>query len=347
MTSNQSIISKEMQIVLAIVITIAASITLYMRLKKTTPPLSPMAVCLDEMAHIPEIGGLMKSQAREEAVDSQPLQGVELALTFNGMIRSKSLEDDIDYWCADEDRVENLDHLIRALNENQIPPTVDFVVGQSLDGSMVEHWLQSGNLIGNMTYSRLKAKNRDPQEFIADVNLNDQTLQPFLDKHPSGQKYFRYPRLKVSRDQQARGQIQEYLKSKGYIEAMATIDMPDNQFSNIYCAAKARGDETCARLVKENYKMLLLDKTLKTRKAARQRTGYEVKLIVTFAMSQLTCDFMGEILNWYKSLGVKFITLDEALRDPLYSTLDEKGRPIARAILRETRRMQVESMNAK
>jgi peptidoglycan/xylan/chitin deacetylase (PgdA/CDA1 family) len=348
MDSNQPIFSKEMKIVLAIFITAAAIGTVYFRIKKTAPPLTPMAKCLEDMRHIPEIGALMKSQIREVTNGSRPLEGVEIALTINGMIQSQSdAEEAIDNWCEKEDTVENLDKVIQALREHQMPPTVDFVVGQSIDKMMVERWVQSGNFIGNMTYSRIKAKNRDPREFIADIRLNDEILEPFLTKKPPAQKYFRYPRLKTSKDAQARDQIKEYLKNNGYIEAMATIDTPDSQFSSIYCAARARGDETCARLIKENYKMLLLDRTLKTRTAAKKRTGYDVKLILTVGMNQFTCDYLQEILTWYKNLGVRFISLDEALRDPLYTSVDGKGRPIARAILRETRRQQIESVNAK
>lgn len=348
MDSKQPILSKEMKIVLAIFITLAGIGTIYFRVKKTAPPLTPMAKCLEDMRHIPELGALMKSQVREDTNESRPLDGVEIALTINGMVQSQSeSEEAIDNWCEKEDSIENLDNLISALKEQQMPPTVDFVVGQSIDKLMVERWVKSGNLIGNMTYSRIKAKNRDPREFIADIMLNDKTLEPFVVKNPPAQKYFRYPRLKTSKDAGARDQIQEYLKSHGYIEAMATIDTPDSQFSGIYCAARARGDETCARLIKENYKTLLLDRTLKTRTAARNRTGYDVKLILTVGMNQFTCDYLQEIIAWYKNLGVRFISLDEALRDPLYSSVDGKGRPVARAILRETRRLQIESVNAK
>jgi peptidoglycan/xylan/chitin deacetylase (PgdA/CDA1 family) len=337
-----------MKIVLAVFITLAAAGTFYFRIKKTAPPLTPMAKCLEDMRHIPELGSLMKSQIREDTNESHPLDGVEMALTINGMVQSQSDPDDsIDNWCENEDSVENLDKIISALKDQQMPPTVDFVVGQSIDKVTVERWVKSGNLVGNMTYSRIKAKNRDPHEFIADIMLNDKTLEPFLIKNPPSQKYFRYPRLKMSKDAQARDQIKEYLKSNGYIEAMATIDTPDSQFSSIYCAAQARGDEICARLIKENYKTLLLDRTLKTRAAAKNRTGYDVKLVLTLGMNQFICDHLQELIVWYKSLGVKFISLDEALRDPLYSTVDGKGRPIARAILRETRRLQIESVNAK
>jgi hypothetical protein len=343
----QQNLSLGMRIALALIILLAAFLAAYCKQKKASALKPPMAKCLEEMERIPEVSALLKSQARDYADDKRPLEGLEIALTINGMIRSQSNpEDDIDNWCENENSVANLDKLIAALKHNRMPPTVDFVVGQAIDKTMLERWLSSGNLIGNMTYSRIKAKKSEAQKFIDDIILNDKTLAPLLEKYPASKKYFRYPRLKLSRDAQSREQIKEFLKSSGYTVAMATIEAPDVHFSDIYCAARARGNDSCANLIKENFKMLLLDTTLKTRMATRNRTGYEVKLILTVGVNQFTCDYLGEVLAWYQSLGARFISLDEALQDPLYSSVDEKGRPVARAILRETRRLQIESVNA-
>ncbi|MBI3654362.1 MAG: polysaccharide deacetylase family protein [Acidobacteria bacterium] len=348
MESSEQNLSVKMRVALAAIILLAAFLAAYCKQKKADAVKSPMGKCLEEINRIPEVAALLKSQARDYQDQARPLEGLEIALTVNGMIKSQEDDDDnIDNWCANENRRENLDKFIRALQANHLPPTVDFVVGQAIDKTMLERWLQSGNLLGNMTYSRIKAKKSDPQRFIDDVMANDKLLAPLLEKYAAAKKYFRYPRLKLSRDAQSRDQIKDFLKAKGYVEAMATIEAPDMQFSEIYCAAQARGDETCVNLIKQNFNMLLLDTTLKTRTATRNRTGYDVKLILTVGVNQFTCDYLGEVLAWYQMLGARFISLDEALRDPLYSSVDEKGRPVARAILRETRRLQIESVNAK
>jgi hypothetical protein len=345
--NSQQNLSLKLRLALGLTILLAAFLAAYCKQKKADAVKPPMTKCLEEMDRIPEVSALLKSQGRENTDQTRPLEGLEIALTINGMIRSQSNpEDDIDNWCENENSIANLNKLIAALKDNNIPPTVDFVVGQAIDKPMLERWLQSGNLIGNMTYSRIKAKKSEPQKFIDDILLNDRTLAPLLEKYPNSKKYFRYPRLKLSRDAQSRDQIKEFLKTSGYTVAMATIEAPDIHFSDIYCAAKARGNENCANLIKQNFKMLLLDTTLKTRTATKNRTGYDVKLILTVGVNQFTCDYLGEVLSWYQTLGARFISLDEALQDPLYSSVDEKGRPVARAILRETRRLQIESVNA-
>jgi hypothetical protein len=154
-------------------------------------------------------------------------------------------------------------------------------------------------------------------------------------------KYFRVPLLKTSRDPAAQAQIETYLKANNYRVVPATIEAPTDSFNEIYCAALARQDHACAGLTKEYFKKLLLDSTLKARSIARRRAGGEVKHILMLKAGQFLCDNLGEILAWYKSLGVKFITVDEALADPVYSTVNEKGKLLARVILSETKRRQL------
>ena len=94
-------------------------------------------------------------------------------------------------------------------------------------------------------------------------------------------------------------------------------------------------------LVKAKFKSLLLDTTLRARAAAKSRAGYDVKHILMIGANQFTCDNLGELLAYYRSLGAHFISLDEALKDPIYSIVDEKGKPAARAIMREVKRRQL------
>jgi peptidoglycan/xylan/chitin deacetylase (PgdA/CDA1 family) len=265
-----------------------------------------------------------------------------VALTINGMIRSQTnFDEDIDNSCESENSRENFDKLLNTLKQNNMPATVDFLVGRVIDRGLLEVWLQSGNLAGNMTYSRVKARKRTAQDFLDDVARNDEVLLELWKKFPPKQKYFRYPRLKLSKDEESREEIKTFLKQKGYLDAPATIDARDRKFSELYCAAQARGDQDCVNLMKAKFKSLLLDTTLRARAAAKSRAGYDVKHILMIGANQFTCDNLGELLAYYRSLGAHFISLDEALKDPIYSIVDEKGKPAARTIMREVKRRQL------
>lgn len=307
-----------------------------------------LSKCLSDLNTIPMLAGVLKSRSKEEEeAGTRPFEGMEVALTFSGMIQSKGdPEAELDSWCEAENSHENFTKLITALKQNQMPPTVSFVSGRFMDIALLGEWLKNGNLVGNMTFSRRKARKKTAQEFIADIEKNEESLAPLWKKSQPDQKYFRYPRLKISRDRNEREQVDKYLAENKYLTAFATIKGNSRQFSEIYCSANARGDQQCASLIKAHFKTLLLDTTLKAREAARRRAGGEIKHILLIEANQFICDNLADILAWYKNLGVKFIPLKSALADPFYSMTDDKGRSIARAIIRNTKRAQLSSMKS-
>lgn len=299
-----------------------------------------MTRCQEEINTIPEVAAAsLKTRNKRPGDAEESIEGVEIALTINRMVRTKIEPDrDQDDWCYTENTVENFRKLVNALKENVIPPTVDFIAGSSLDQPLQEEWLRSGNLIGSMTYAERSVKKRTAQEFISDWGKNEAALAPLWSKFERKQKYFRFPGLKVGIDQKPR-EIRAFLKQNGYVEVPATIDSRDDSFSQSYCAALARGDNVCANFITATFKSVLLDKTIKARAAAVKLAGRDVKHILMIQANQLTCDLLDELLRWYKAMGVRFISLDEALRDPFYATEDVTNK--AKQIIRETKRAQL------
>ena len=297
-----------------------------------------MTRCQEELNSIPGIAAVSKVRSKH-AEDEGALRGMEISLTIDRMVLSKSDPDhDRDDWCYSENTRENFEKLLGALKENGLPPTVDFLSGDSIDQALQQEWLQSGNLIGTTTFAGLSVKKRSAQEFIAALARNEQALAPFWSKSGSKQKYFRYPDLKLGLDAQRPRDVRAYLKQNGYIEVPATINARDERFSQPYCAARARKDDVCANFVAATYKSLLLDETIKSRAAARKIAGREIKHILVIEANQLTCDLLNELLHLYKAMGVRFIPLDQALRDPFYATEDVTN--AGNQIVWETRRVQ-------
>ena len=298
-----------------------------------------MTRCQDELNAIPEVPeASLKGRSKSPDDEAGALSGMEIALTINRMFRSTADPDrDQDDWCYTENTRQNFEKLLNAIKGNEIPPTVDFLAGESIDLSIQEEWLRSGNLIGSMTYKGRSSKRDGAKEFIETLSRNEQELSPLWSKFNRKQKYFRYPSLKLGDARRPR-EIADYLKQKGFVEVPATIDARADHFSQPYCAALTRGDQVCAKFIGATFKSILLDKTQKARDAARRIAGREVKHILLIQANQLTADMLDELLRWYKALGVRFISIDEALKDPFYPTEDVTSR--ANQILWDTKRAQ-------
>ena len=298
-----------------------------------------MSRCQDELNAIPEVAAAIKARGKKPDEGEVSLSGMEIALTINRMVRSTVDPDrDQDDWCYTENTRENFEKMLSAVKHNSIPPTVNFLAGESIDLSLQEEWLKSGNLIGSLTYKGRSAKRGDTQEFIETLSRNEQELAPLWSKFDRKQKYFRYPSLKLGVDTRRPREIRLFLKQNAFVEVPATIDARGDHFSQPYCAAMSRGDSVCANFIAATFKSMLLDKTVKAREAAQQIAGRDIKHIFMIQGNQLTSDLLDELLRWYKALGVRFISVDEALSDPFYAVEDVTK--AANQIIWETRRAQ-------
>jgi len=308
--------------------------------KDTRAAKPEMTRCQDELSTIPDVAAAsIKARGKRSDNAEESLAGMEIALTINRMVRSTVDPDrDQDDWCYTENTRENFHKLVSALKDNAIPPTVDFLSGESLDLGLQEEWLRSGNLIGSLTYKGLSPKKGTAQEFIDTLSRNEQELAPLWSKFQRKQKYFRFPALKLGMDAQRPREIRAFLKQNGIVEVPATIDARGDYFSQPYCAALARGDKVCANFIAATFKSMLLDKTQKARAAARKIAGRDVKQILMIQANQLTSDLLDELLRWYKAMGVRFISIDDALGDPFYATEDVTN--TASKIIWETKRAQ-------
>ena len=298
-----------------------------------------MTRCQDDLTTIPEVAASSLKPRNKRPEEEESLAGMEIALTINRMIRSTVEPDrDQDDWCYTENTRENLGKLLSALKSNDIPPTVDFLTGECMDLGFQEEWLRSGNRIGSLTYRGVSPKKGSAQEFIDSLIRNEHELSPLWSKFERKQKYFRYPSLKLGMETQRPREIRAYLKQNGFVEVPATINSRDEYFSQPYCAALARGDRVCANFISATFKSVLLDKTQKARAAARKIVGRDVKQILMIQANQLTIDMLDELLRWYKAMGVRFISVDDALGDSFYSTEDVTN--TASQIIWETMRAQ-------
>lgn len=287
------------------------------------------------------MSSLRKSRKKEqEETNPKRFEGLELALIIEGMVTGQIHPDaNPDDLCYAQDTRENFDKLVKALAANQMPPTVDFITGDRLDTTLQTEWLKSGNLLGNFTYDRRKAKKDSASELVENIARNDQTLAPLWKNFPPKRKYFRYPYLKTIGDGADQETVKAYFKQNGYVVVPSTIDAQDGLMAQMYCGAQSKGDSNCVNLIKANFFSLLLDTTMKARVIAKEIAGREIKHILIIRANQLTSDTLGEMIAWFKGLGARFIPLDEALNDPFYA--DDGRQSAANRVLKETRDAQV------
>src|SRR6185436_290922 len=162
---------------------------------------APASTCLKDLNAIPEMAAVLKSRKHEsEESHERPFEGMEIALTINGMLISHADPDaDADDLCFAENSLENLDRLAKAIETNAIPPTVSFIRGRVFDERMGKEWLRRGNLIGSLGYERVRPRRSSVEQWIEGISRNDAVLGPLWRDGGPAKKYYRFPGKKLRR----------------------------------------------------------------------------------------------------------------------------------------------------
>ena len=141
-------------------------------------------------------------------------------------------------------------------------------------------------------------------------------------------RYFRHPTLNTGKDLASKNGFEAFLASRGYKVAPVTIDNSDWIFARVYNDALARGDKALQKRVADAYAPYMDEMTAFYEQLSRDTIGREVKQVLLVHASPLNADHFGEVIAKLKARGYRFVSLDDALKDPAYSLPDTYVGPI-------------------
>ena len=187
---------------------------------------------------------------------------------------------------------------------------------------LLEMWLDDGFDLGNHTYSHASLNQIELKDWEDDVVQGESVLRILLTEHKKPLRYFRHPYLDTGRDLATRRKAEEFLTQRGYRIAPITLDGWDWMFAGLYEDAKKRNDTTMQQQIVKDYlayhdAVFTYDEQLSVKVV-----GYEPKQILLLHASNLEADHIGELLEVLRKHGYRFITLEDALKDPAYSLPD-------------------------
>lgn len=219
--------------------------------------------------------------------------------------------------------------LLTTLRDQKIP-VVGFVNERKLykPGEVDERiktlqmWLDYGFELGNHTFSHMSLNQRELKDWEDDVIQGESVTRILMAQHKMKLRYFRHPYLDTGRDLETRRKADEFLVQRGYRIAPITLDGWDWAFAGIYEDAKKHNDtEMLQKIVKDYLAYHEASFTYDEQQSAKL-VGYEPRQILLIHASNLEADHIGELLDLLRKRGYRFITLQEALSDPVYSLPD-------------------------
>lgn len=196
-----------------------------------------------------------------------------------------------------------------------------FVVGKDvgvLPASYLDSFVSRGHTLHNHTFSHFNLNEKTVEEFIEDIEKGEKAIL----RWQKGTRYFRYPMLVQGDTLEKRRAVEDYLRAKKYTIAPVTIDTSDWKYNEEFSAALKVKDFAKANEVGQAYIDNVKKNTDYAEKLSRGHLGRQVRHILLIHMNHINSAYLAQILDWYRENGWKFISLEEALQDPVYAQKD-------------------------
>ena len=183
-------------------------------------------------------------------------------------------------------------------------------------------WVDSGFELGNHTYSHASLNQVGLKAWEEEVVRGETVTRMLLEQHKLKLRFFRHPYLDTGRDLETRRQAEAFLTDRGYRIAPVTVDAWDWMYAGVYEDAKRRGDTTLMDQLAKDYLSYSDAMFAYAEKISKDLVGYEPKQILLIHGNWLEADHIGELIELIRKRGYRFVPLEEALSDPVYSLPD-------------------------
>ena len=232
---------------------------------------------------------------------------IELAVTMDGF------PEHIENWTEQTTVMKKLIQILSTRGVN----AVHFIAGTSYSRKQkfFEELFAEGHRLANHTLWHRRYSALSLPVFRAEVIL----AEDMLGKWYSTVKYFRPPFFDYGDTGQKRRDLCRVLTELDYTLAPATIILDDDTFNDRYLEALARRDQAAVERILADYLSHIDDRSKKALSDTRRRWRRPVKQIIDIHANLLNARTLEHILDRYKAQGWHFISIEEALKDPIYT----------------------------
>jgi peptidoglycan/xylan/chitin deacetylase (PgdA/CDA1 family) len=217
------------------------------------------------------------------------------------------------------------DKILSGIKRHQIP-AVGFVnesllyVPGETDAriALLKAWVDGGVELGNHTFSHLGFKGTPLARYEDDFVRGDALTKVLMSQKGQKPRYFRHPFLQTGDTEELEKSFEDFIAERGYRIAPVTVDTMDWMFLAAYSKARARGDAGELKKVSDEYLKFVGLKLDFCEKVSTELFGRNVRHILLLHANELNADNFDALVKVYKDRGYDFVSLEEALSDPVY-----------------------------
>jgi peptidoglycan/xylan/chitin deacetylase (PgdA/CDA1 family) len=139
----------------------------------------------------------------------------------------------------------------------------------------------------------------------------------------STEKWFRHPYTHTGPTAETKAALSKFLSTRGYRVAPFTIENGDWIFSAAYLKAQLMGDDSQVQRIRDAYLAYSDTITDWFEALAKEDFGRDIPQILLIHANALHTDALDALLTRLEKRGYRFVTLTEAMKDPVYQTPDD------------------------
>lgn len=220
-----------------------------------------------------------------------------------------------------ETRLDVANALIAALRAAHAPAfgfvNGGFELGNPLSSKVMAAWRAAGLPLGNHTYDHPSLNKIAAADFLAQVAHNEATIAPLMtgrDWH-----WFRYPFLDEGDTPAKQAEVRAWLAGHHYRIAAVTNDFSDWSWNDVYAGCVAKGDPAIIDRLERDFLEAARQSALNARALSRRLYHRDVPQVLLMHMGAFSAHMLPRVLELYRALGFRFVTLARAESDPFYA----------------------------
>jgi peptidoglycan/xylan/chitin deacetylase (PgdA/CDA1 family) len=178
-----------------------------------------------------------------------------------------------------------------------------------------DHWVEAGHHIANHTHHHANLNWVTVPKYLADIERTETLIQPWSNRAPT--RYFRYCMDNWGNTPEKHAGVQAYLARNGFTPAPISIWFYDTEFLAPHWRALQSGDAEGVLHLRRAF-VDTAERQLRVQAAAaRAMFGRDPAHIWLIHGTPLAADCLDAILDRFQAAGVQFISLEEAMADPM------------------------------
>jgi len=240
---------------------------------------------------------------------------VEMAITVDDLPNHGKLPQGVT-------RLDVAEKMLKVFKKHKVPEVYGFINAEKVSSEpetrkVLEAWVNAGYPLGNHTWSHMNFAKNTAEDFEREVLQNEPLLKEISIAYDW--KVFRYPYLIEGDTLEKRNEVRRFLTENQYKIAQTTFDFDDWAWNSGYARCKDKNDRKQLKWMRKKYFQWVKWEFVRTQRITDGLFERPIKHILLLHIGAFTTDYLDELLTFYKKQGVKFISLSEAMQDPVYS----------------------------